>query len=146
MVHVAPHPSAMRSLSRRWSFLRRARDDKYDGKCFHVKGLPILCAVLAPARIRMPYAKIEMELRSKASRTCCSHFAPAKKKACMERKVVPRGLEPRTLRFLAVRSNQLSYETIGGWAMKNLFGAHGKTNEGRCRVMYQSVDSCCYVQ
>ena len=27
-------------------------------------------------------------------------------------KVVPRGLEPRTLRLLAVRSNQLSYETI----------------------------------
>ena len=30
--------------------------------------------------------------------------------------MVPRGLEPRTLRLLAVRSNQLSYETcdIGG--------------------------------
>ena len=28
-------------------------------------------------------------------------------------KLVPRGLEPRTLRLLAVRSNQLSYETIG---------------------------------
>ena len=27
--------------------------------------------------------------------------------------VVPRGLEPRTLRVLAVRSNQLSYETCG---------------------------------
>ena len=27
--------------------------------------------------------------------------------------VVPRGLEPRTLRLLAVRSNQLSYETSG---------------------------------
>ena len=26
--------------------------------------------------------------------------------------VVPRGLEPRTLRLLAVRSNQLSYETL----------------------------------
>jgi hypothetical protein len=26
--------------------------------------------------------------------------------------VVPRGLEPRTLRLLAVRSNQLSYETF----------------------------------
>ena len=26
--------------------------------------------------------------------------------------MVPRGLEPRTLRLLAVRSNQLSYETI----------------------------------
>ena len=28
-----------------------------------------------------------------------------------EKRVVPRGLEPRTLRLLAVRSNQLSYET-----------------------------------
>jgi hypothetical protein len=27
--------------------------------------------------------------------------------------MVPRGLEPRTLRLLAVRSNQLSYETNG---------------------------------
>ena len=27
--------------------------------------------------------------------------------------MVPHGLEPRTLRLLAVRSNQLSYETIG---------------------------------
>ena len=27
--------------------------------------------------------------------------------------MVPRGLEPRTLRLLAVRSNQLSYETTG---------------------------------
>ena len=27
--------------------------------------------------------------------------------------MVPRGLEPRTLRLLAVRSNQLSYETAG---------------------------------
>ena len=27
--------------------------------------------------------------------------------------MVPRGLEPRTLRLLAVRSNQLSYETLG---------------------------------
>ena len=29
-------------------------------------------------------------------------------------KMVPRGLEPRTLLLLAVRSNQLSYETVGG--------------------------------
>ena len=28
-------------------------------------------------------------------------------------KLVPRGLGPRTLRLLAVRSNQLSYETVG---------------------------------
>ena len=33
-------------------------------------------------------------------------------------KVVPRGLEPRTLRLLSVRSNQLSYETDDRAAMK----------------------------
>ena len=38
-------------------------------------------------------------------------FRSSKKIDSMERKVVPRGLEPRTLRLLAVRSNQLSYET-----------------------------------
>ena len=32
-------------------------------------------------------------------------------KQCILIKVVPRGLEPRSLRLLAVRSNQLSYET-----------------------------------
>ena len=32
-------------------------------------------------------------------------------KHCTAIKLVPRGLEPRTLRLLAVRSNQLSYET-----------------------------------
>ena len=31
---------------------------------------------------------------------------------CGRKKMVPRGLEPRTLRLLAVRSNQLSYETV----------------------------------
>ena len=31
--------------------------------------------------------------------------------ACANKGMVPRGLEPRTLRLLAVRSNQLSYET-----------------------------------
>ena len=29
--------------------------------------------------------------------------------------MVPRGLEPRTLRLLAVRSNQLSYETLASY-------------------------------
>ena len=37
------------------------------------------------------------------ARTSCRKLQPPK--------VVPRGLEPRTLRLLAVRSNQLSYET-----------------------------------
>jgi hypothetical protein len=66
-------------------------------------------------------------------------FRSSKKNVSMERKVVPRGLESRTLRLLAVRSNQLSYETIGCWAMKNWFGVHGKTSEERRRVIYQSV-------
>ena len=30
----------------------------------------------------------------------------------LHRRLVPRGLEPRTLRLLAVRSDQLSYETL----------------------------------
>ena len=30
----------------------------------------------------------------------------------LPKSMVPRGLEPRTLRLLAVRSNQLSYETL----------------------------------
>ena len=38
--------------------------------------------------------------------------------------VVPRGLEPRTLRLLAVRSNQLSYET-------NCFGLHWQHQKRR---------------
>jgi hypothetical protein len=41
-------------------------------------------------------------------------------------KMVPRGLEPRTLRLLAVRSNQLSYETdvkpAGAWPALFLLG------------------------
>ena len=38
-------------------------------------------------------------------------------------KMVPRGLEPRTLRLLAVRSDQLSYETVcygTGWVYLNV--------------------------
>ena len=38
-------------------------------------------------------------------------FAARQATALRHQKVVPRGLEPRTLRLLAVRSNQLSYET-----------------------------------
>ena len=40
---------------------------------------------------------------------CC--FLPAASPNGFVQKMVPRGLEPRTLRLLAVRSNQLSYET-----------------------------------
>ena len=58
-------------------------------------------------------------------------FAGSWSRSLNQSKVVPRGLEPRTLRLLAVRSNQLSYETIcsfkascvymsfaGGWDVK----------------------------
>ena len=41
--------------------------------------------------------------------------------------VVPRGLEPRTLRLLAVRSNQLSYETVGGVVRQNYLCIEGTT-------------------
>ena len=43
-------------------------------------------------------------------------------------RMVPCGLEPRTLRLLAVRSNQLSYETVGVMGLAELrdegFGEH----------------------
>ena len=39
--------------------------------------------------------------------------------------MVPRGLEPRTLRLLAVRSNQLSYETNVELVSKDLTSAEG---------------------
>ena len=46
-------------------------------------------------------------------------------------KVVPRGLEPRTLRLLAVRSNQLSYETfVRSFAAKLLY-AYNEMSIGR---------------
>ena len=38
--------------------------------------------------------------------------------------MVPRGLEPRTLRLLAVRSNQLSYETLDVCLEVALFHAY----------------------
>ena len=52
-------------------------------------------------------------------------------------KLVPRGLEPRTLRLLAVRSNQLSYETtrlpIRGFSQN-------KNPKGKRRAEYHSPD------
>ena len=45
--------------------------------------------------------------------------------------VVPRGLEPRTLRLLAVRSNQLSYETSCGFTI-----AH----QGKKTCLFQEID------
>ena len=45
-----------------------------------------------------------------------------KGRSCLgnDEKVVPRGLEPRTLRLLAGRSNQLSYETSGAMLLSKL--------------------------
>ena len=43
--------------------------------------------------------------------------------------MVPRGLEPRTLRLLAVRSNQLSYETSCDCQGRQQSEAHALTNE-----------------
>ena len=50
---------------------------------------------------------------------CCESAITQHEPSCRlhSSKVVPRGLEPRTLRLLAVRSNQLSYETIDGYAV-----------------------------
>ena len=46
-------------------------------------------------------------------RGCTLPFATTSPVTYLRRRnVVPRGLEPRTLRLLAVRSNQLSYETM----------------------------------
>ena len=38
---------------------------------------------------------------------------------CQDMKMVPRGLEPRTLRLLAVRSDQLSYKSLHNFRTKN---------------------------
>ena len=54
--------------------------------------------------------------------------------------MVPRGLEPRTLRLLAVRSNQLSYETLRSQPLNNVrnvsrgrFGLIAGTDDRRAR-------------
>ena len=47
-------------------------------------------------------------------RSIQSYLWPASEHGAQQQQqeMVPRGLEPRTLRLLAVRSNQLSYETL----------------------------------
>ena len=73
--------------------------------------------------------------------------------------MVPRGLEPRTLRLLAVRSNQLSYETLVICRARNLLSSwkSGRgifCGVGGCSVLLprgpappsplpQKVRSCC---
>ena len=52
---------------------------------------------------------------------------------CGRKKMVPRGLEPRTLRLLAVRSNQLSYETSGGYRPGSASGAMRRRTTWRQR-------------
>ena len=49
--------------------------------------------------------------------------------------MVPRGLEPRTLRLLAVRSNQLSYETSEALASQRAL----KQTEVRWRPRHQMM-------
>ena len=48
---------------------------------------------------------------TKACRSLPGALLTLRRAAEVARAVVPRGLEPRTLRLLAIRSNQLSYET-----------------------------------
>ena len=47
--------------------------------------------------------------------------------------MVPRGLEPRTLRLLAVRSNQLSYETLETKGPTILLGSNHNASIGHGR-------------
>ena len=69
--------------------------------------------------------------------------------------MVPRGLEPRTLRLLAVRSNQLSYETrctvplessptgkfLGWWAKPCIQIGSSLNYKGRCGVGVFYIDN-----
>ena len=48
--------------------------------------------------------------------------------------MVPRGLEPRTLRLLAVRSNQLSYETMISFATSFNLSFQTKATHSLTRV------------
>ena len=67
--------------------------------------------------IRSPHACVPEEIAAvcAASRTIRKVRWRAHASPCEEQSMVPRGLEPRTLRLLAVRSSQLSYET--SWAL-----------------------------
>jgi hypothetical protein len=66
-------------------------------------------AHLVSAQEQAHYIARWMGLPCRANLTKASHSAASRR----GRTMVPRGLEPRTLRLLAVRSNQLSYETHG---------------------------------
>ena len=55
--------------------------------------------------------------------------------------MVPRGLEPRTLRLLAVRSNQLSYETLVICRARNLLSSR-KSRRG----IFCGVGGCSVLQ
>ena len=61
-------------------------------------------------RLRLPARwGLAAQVRSPAGAAC---FRGVTVGGTALRPMVPRGLEPRTLRLLAVRSNQLSYETL----------------------------------
>ena len=72
----------------------------------------------------------------------------AQQEYCAATKLVPRGLEPRTLRLLAVRSNQLSYETrcichcrmLAACSVQNFraLGSASSTAAVRARALYMS--------
>ena len=55
---------------------------------------------------------------------------------CRKKEMVPRGLEPRTLRLLAVRSSQLSYETL--WAYLICIIAKAKTSRAMLGHVHKS--------
>ena len=77
---------------------------------------PSICTPAPPKNLRPPQSRDAEGVRGCESR-CYAKKMPALygKRKLPKRKMVPRGLEPRTLRLLAVRSDQLSYET---WLVK----------------------------
>ena len=57
-----------------------------------------------------PWVDVIFTLKESAD-ACATVTLHTHKRGTLLEHMVPRGLEPRTLRLLAVRSNQLSYET-----------------------------------
>ena len=66
-------------------------------------------------------------------RTLNESATPLEKKSKRSCDMVPRGLEPRTLRLLAVRSNQLSYETDASEGEKEVATGERSGRENRRR-------------
>ena len=68
----------------------------------------------------------------------CRHASLSEVNMTWMYEMVPRGLEPRTLRLLAVRSNQLSYETLSSNLKKDFFLKIHKSNGCIERQIFKS--------